>query len=528
MITLINHQGLKVVKGLQLQTPSPSIGLAYIGAYLKSKGLQYKGIDACGEALDQVYPYLDYEATLVQGLTNREVINRIPLNTKVFGFTCLFSQCWPLVYTMALEIRKHFPESLFVVGGEHPTAMPEAVLNSGIFDCVVYGEGEETFYDIASKFLSNQNWQSAEGIYYLNKNKLVVKNLPRKRITDIDNFPEPDWDSWPIKEYISHNQVTGINLGRSIPILGSRGCPYACTFCSNEDMWTRRYIMRDAKKLVDEMEHMKNKYGVTGFTFMDSTFIVNRRKVMDFAQELIKRNLNIVYQLPAGTRAEAFDQELAFALETSGLRNLALAPESGSVEILKAIKKQVDLDKLLDSARYIVKTKMTLAVFIVIGFPEDNKKTLRQSLSLVRKLALIGAHDVTVSKFTPYPGSPYFHRFVKEGKIMPDYQNVSKMINFYASESESYCDNFTTKQLHRYMLWFFLNFYVLSFLIRPWRVLSNFKDYFERGIENTRYMRMFSELFTHRKKWKTEKKYVTVANVTPFPKLEKENNRKAA
>lgn len=505
MITLINHQGLKVLKGLQLQSPSPSIGLAYIGAYLRAKGLDYKGIDACGEAMDQIYPYDDKGEILVQGLTVKQVIERIPKDTKIFGFTCLFSQCWPLVNTMAEEIRKYFPNALFITGGEHPTALPEPILKSGTFDCVVYGEGEETFHELVVKANAGLDWKECTGIQYLNASGNVVKNAPRKRVSDIDAFPLPDWDSWPIEQYIQHNQVTGINLGRSMPILGSRGCPYACTFCSNEDMWTRRYIMRKPDLIVNEMEYLKSKYKVNGFTFMDSTFIVNRRKVMDFATELAARKLDVVYQIPAGTRCEAFDQELAIQLEKSGLRNLALAPESGSEEILRIIKKQVDLLKLQDAVRYVLKTKMSVGIFIVIGFPEDTKETLKSTLRLIRRLAIIGAHDVTVSKFTPYPGSPYFQKFLKEGRVNSDYQSASRMINFFDSETQSYCDKFTNKQLHRYMMWFFLNFYVLSFLVRPGRVLRNFVDYFQKGVENTRYMRMFSELVRYRKQWLIKK-----------------------
>lgn len=168
-------------------------------------------------------------------------------------------------------------------------------------------------------------------------------------------------------------------------------------------MWTRRYIMRDGKSLVDEMEYLKKRYRLEGFSFMDSTFIVNRRKTLEFAQELIKRDLKISYQLPAGTRCEAFDEELAFALDRSGLKNFALAPESGSEMILAAIKKQIDLEKLLEATRIILKTNMTLAVFIVIGFPEETKASLKATLKLIRKMALMGAHDITVSKFIPTP-----------------------------------------------------------------------------------------------------------------------------
>ena len=505
MISLINHQGLKVLKGLQLQNPSPSIGLAYIGAYLKLKGFNYTGIDACGEALDQVYPYDEAGEMLVQGLTIPQVLERIPADTKVFGFTCLFSQCWPLVFRLARVIRNEYPRALIVAGGEHPTALPESVLHSHVFDCVVYGEGEETFHELVSRSYAEEDWRDIAGVIYAEPNGRLIKNTPRKRVSDIDAFPIPDWENWPLEQYIQHNQVTGINLGRSMPILGSRGCPYACTFCSNEDMWTRRYIMRRGDLIVDEMALRQQRYNVTGFTFMDSTFIINRRKVMDFALNLEVRNLGVVYQIPAGTRCEAIDQELVFALERSGLRNFALAPESGSDEILQVIKKQMDLTKLIETARYVIKSKITLGIFIVIGFPEDTKHTLASTLKLIRKLALLGAHDVTVSKFTPYPGSPYFRKLLDEGMVSSDYQNSPQMINFFDSESRSYCPNFSDKQLHCYMLWFFINFYFLSFLVRPWRLARNLVDFLVNGLENTRYMRMFNEILFNRRKWLRKK-----------------------
>ena len=138
----------------------------------------------------------------------------------------------------------------------------------------------------------------------------------------------------------------------------------------------------------------------------------------------------------------------------------------------------------------------------MIGFPEETKRSLKETLKLIRKLALMGAHDVTVSKFIPYPGSPYYNQFLRQGRVMPDYQQDSRIINFYSEADQSYCDRFTPKQLQRYMYWFFLNFYILSFIARPWRVIRNLKDYLVRGVENTRYMRLVSELFAVRPKWK--------------------------
>lgn len=510
MITLINHQGLKVVKGIQIQTPAPPIGIAYIGAFLKKHGYSYTAIDACGEALDQKLPYDNDKQIMIQGLTTPQILQRVPKGTKIFGFTWPFSHCWSLVEKMVSAIRKENPNAIFVTGGEHPTAMPEHVLKTGLFDVVVMGEGEETFLEIVRKIEANEPWDGIDGITYLDKEGKFVKNKPRKRIQDINNFPYPDWDSWCIEEYIKYRQVAGINLGRSMPILGSRGCPYACTFCSNKNMWTRRYIMRDGRSIVDEMEYMENKYGVTGFTFMDSTFVINRNKTLDFCKELIRRNLNISYQLPAGTRCEAFDEELIFALERSGLRNFAFAPESGSEMIRKVIKKQIKMDMLFEAIKTTKKTKMTVGCYIVIGFPEDTEQTMRETLSLVRKLALIGVDDLNVAQFTPYPGSPLFDELLKKKKISDNLDELNNLISFFSKDnSNSYSESINFKQLHNWMLWMFINFYVISFTIRPWRLVRNFLTYFLKNKENARYMRFFSEFFRLRRKWKgSDRKYL--------------------
>jgi anaerobic magnesium-protoporphyrin IX monomethyl ester cyclase len=504
-LVLINHQGLKTVSGIQIQTPSPPIGLAYLGAFLKQNSKSYVAIDACGEALDNINRYKDNANIMVQGLSVKEVVKKTPDRVSIFGVTCLFSHSWPLVLDIVSALRPLYPDSLFVAGGEHTTALPKETLACGLIDISVNGEGEETFLEIIKAVEENTDWREIDGLSYLDEDGNLIRNSARKRVTEIDNFPYPDWDSWSIENYIEHNQVTGINLGRSLPILGSRGCPYACTFCSSPDMWTRRYIFRDSNKLVDEMAFFQKKYNVDGFTFQDLTFVVNRKKVLKFSEELIKRNLNVTYQLPAGTRCEALDQELCDSLAKSGLRNFALAPESGDPRILKIIRKQIDPSQFLKAVQNILRTDMTLGCFFVIGFPEDDRQSMKNSLRLIRRLAFLGVHDVTVSQFTPYPGSVYFNRLVAEKKVSKDFDRFSQMIDFYSPDSQSYCDKLTARQLYKWMLWMYLNFYVIGIALRPWRLGYNLWVYWTTGIERTRYMRFFHEIWTLRGKWKSKR-----------------------
>ena len=376
---------------------------------------------------------------MVQGLTPDEIVGKIHPDTRVIGMTCMFSTLWPLTDGLARTIREKFPEALLVLGGEHGTAVPEHVLATSAFDVVVLGEGEETFVELLRAHRRGGRWREVKGIAFRRDGRRWRNGLSARR-RDVDAIPLPDWDAFPIEEYIKRHQTNGINLGRSMPILGTRGCPFQCTFCSNPACGRSAGSPAIPSALADEMELYDHKYSVTNFDFQDLTAIVKRQWIVDFCRELIGRELNITWQMPSGTRAEVFDAEVADLLYRSGCRALAFAPESGSPEILKAVKKQVDLAHMLDAMRSAVKRGLKLSCFIVIGFPDDTPATLRRTLRLIRRMAVLGVWDVAVSKFVPYPGSALFKRLQQEGKIELDDQFFVSPMDFYTPKAPSYAD----------------------------------------------------------------------------------------
>jgi radical SAM superfamily enzyme YgiQ (UPF0313 family) len=287
-----------------------------------------------------------------------------------------------------------------------------------------------------------------------------------------------------------------------MPLLGTRGCPFQCTFCSNPGMWTQRWIARDPRLLADEMALYVRKYQVTNFDFQDLTAIVKRQWIVDFCRELIARGLDITWQMPSGTRAEVFDAEVADLLYRSGCRALAFAPESGSPAILRAVKKQVDLDHMLAAMRAAVRRGLKLSCFIVIGFPDDTPATLRDTLRLIRRMAVLGVYDVAVSKFVPYPGSALFKRLQQEGKIQLDDQFFVSPMDFYTARAPSYADAVSTRRLYWTMLWMFVNFYTISFALRPWRVARALVRAVLTGREETRYAKWFVDVLFTRRRWR--------------------------
>ena len=287
-----------------------------------------------------------------------------------------------------------------------------------------------------------------------------------------------------------------------MPLLSTRGCPYQCTFCSSPGMWTTRYITRDPKAVADEIELYRNKYNIVNVDFQDLTAVVKRRWVVDFCNELIQRKLNVTWQMPSGTRSEVFDAEVAELLYRSGCRALAFAPESGSPEMLKKIKKQVDLAHMIDAMRIAVRQGFRLSCFIVIGFPEETRATLRESLKLVRRMARLGVYDVSVSKFVPYPGSYLFKRLQEEGRIAIDDEFFLSPMDFYTQKAPSYSNNVTTKELYFAMLWIFVNFYVISFACRPFRTARILLKAVFTGTEETRFAKWLNDVLFVRRRWR--------------------------
>ena len=287
---------------------TPPLGLAYVAGTLQDAGYEVDVIDAVGESPDARHPY-DNDCFLY-GLSPQQTIDRIDPDCDIIGVAAGFSFEWPSCQELIALIRERFPDALLVGGGEHVTAMPGHSLSESELDIGVLGEGEETVLEIARSYASGKLDPAAiEGIVYKTKDGAVVTNPRRARTRQIDGIPWPAWNLLPIESYLERGYGFGINRGRSMPVMASRGCPYQCTFCSNPQMWTTRWIARDADLLLDELEHYQREFGAENFDFYDLTAIVKKSWIVDFCRKIKERNLTFTWQLPSGTRSEAIDHE---------------------------------------------------------------------------------------------------------------------------------------------------------------------------------------------------------------------------
>ena len=433
------------------------IGLAYISSSLKELGFKVEILDAVGEAPKNRTGY--YKGYLV-GLDLKEIVEKINPNSKCVGISVIFTHEWPAVVKLISLIKEKFSDMPIILGGEHISAMPEFSLISSKADYIVMGEGEETIIELIKAIKNKATSQKIEGIGYRINNQVVINNR-RHRRQSIDKISYPDWDSFNVKGYHENRFVGGMYSDKlTIPILATRGCPYQCTYCSAPNMWLPLWIPRDPILVVDEIEYYVKKFGAGNFPFQDLTAIIKRDWIKTFCEELIKRKLNINWQLPTGTRSEAIDSEIAFLIKKSGMISMAYAPESGSEETRKYIKKKMKTDRLFDSIDAAAQADLNVAVFLVIGFPHDLPRHLEENKNFVERLAKHGVTDLSVGFYMALPGTELFHSLYDSNKIKLDIKYFKHILDSLALfPSQKYCPAISRTNLFLWKLKFYIKFY---------------------------------------------------------------------
>ncbi|MCH7808856.1 MAG: B12-binding domain-containing radical SAM protein [Planctomycetes bacterium] len=477
----------------------PPLGIAYLGASARRAGHDVTVIDALGEGLTRFHPFI--RGCYVNGLSIKEIVQRVEPDTDAIGIGVMFSKQWPFVRRLLDALRQAFPDTPIIAGGEHVTAATEHVFESSPVDFAVLGEGEETLIELldALSHPKDLSVQDIEGLAYRAPTEAtmpradgdtqlrtlegggqtrIVRNPARKRRRDLDSVPWPAWDLIPVHNYMEANRFQDATDRRVMLILGTRGCPYRCRFCSSVAMWTTRFFMREPRDIVDEMESYMRQYGATEFHFQDLTFVINRAWVMRVADEIHSRNLGIIWKLPSGTRSEAFDQELMVKLSDTGCTALSFAPESGSKRMLEVVQKQADPDRFIELGRIVRRNriKLKLEAFLIIGFPEETLRDLWQTYVFIARLAMVGYDSVLCSRFTSYPGSDYHRGHIKSGLIEYNdefFLDSDTGYSHHRRAGRTWHPRWSDRSIKRLITLAYSLFFTVYYLSRPLRMVKS-------------------------------------------------------
>ncbi len=416
---------------------TPPLGLAFVAGALEHAGHRVHVLDAVTAAPTTHTRY--FRGYLV-GLRVDDLVDRIPDDAKLVGITALFTHEWPSIVKLVEAIKARRPELTVLLGGEHVTSMPEFCLLTSQADVLVLGEGEETVCELVDALDRGVPLAEMLGVAYRDGDDVVV-NPRRSRTLEIDDIQPPAWHLIDLDTYHEHRWMGGMwSSNKSVPILATRGCPYQCTYCSAPNMWTPRWIPRDPKKVVDEIEYYMERFGARNFPFQDLTAIIRREWIVDFCNEVLDRGLEFTWQMPTGTRSEAIDAEVADLLRRTNMVSMAYAPESGSETTRQLIKKKMKTDRLFESMTCAVDAGLNVMVFMVIGFPHDTDEHIRENLEFFEKIADIGINDAAVGFYMALPGTQIFESLYDSGQINMDrtyFRHILSSTSLWATSTYS-------------------------------------------------------------------------------------------
>jgi radical SAM superfamily enzyme YgiQ (UPF0313 family) len=460
---------------------TPAIGLASLAGYLRGKGIRVTLFDPIAEGLNRLSPAPGFDGYVCQGLSFDEILERIPGDTDVLGFSVMFSGEWPVQRELIKRLRARLPNALFVAGGEHITALTEFVLRDcPALDLCVRGEGERAIADIVARRVAGDDPREVDGIGYLDAEGRYVEKGGLTRIVEVDTIPWPYWPDGYLEKFWSAGKSFGVQFGRDMPINVSRGCPYRCTFCSSPQMWTTRYVLRDVDDVVAEIEHYIHTYKIDSLQFYDLTAITKKRWTVEFCRKLIERGVRLRWSLPSGTRSEALDEETLGLLREAGCSYLVYAPESGSPRTLERIKKRISLPDLTKSVLTARRLGIVVRTNLIIGFPGETRRDMFETIRYGLKLAFRGVDEVPINIFSPYPGSELFANLRAAGRVTLDdryFLSLNAINTDYTSMNPmTVNESVSVRRLALYRLFAMMSNYLIGYLVYPtriWRTLRN-------------------------------------------------------
>jgi radical SAM superfamily enzyme YgiQ (UPF0313 family) len=439
-------------------TPGIPANLPYLAAVLLNRGHSVAIVDAYGLAPRRFSPYLGkFEA---RGLLPREIVQSVPDDVQVIGVSV---HC-TLEHGMAVSIvrlaKEKFPGVPVVVGGYHTTFCVEPFLRAGA-DYVLQGDGEKRLPMLLETLESGAPF-SMDGIFSATESR---ERVPK--VCPIEDLPFAFYDPIPLESYWNLRYAHGpVRNRKYIPMFTSRGCPYACAFCQTPKMWGGNWMAKSPRRIVDEMDHYHDAYGVTDFHIQDENFSLSRERTRAFARELLDRGRRYTYCFPSGIKVETVGREELELLARSGCGYFSLSPESGSGKVLGLMNKPVDLKAVARVVKWCHELGIRVNCNFVLGFPGEERGDRRLTYRLIRRLTILGMDEITAFMLTPLPDTGV-------ADLMPEglaYEDV----NF----SPTWRDNY--RQITRARLWIYLNFALLKVVFHPLKVLKNLRSVLTR------------------------------------------------
>lgn len=298
-------------------------------------------------------------------------------DTDVFCF-CLMTSTAPRGYELA-DIVHRKSNARVLMGGFHVSALPEEALKHA--DQAIVGEGENVILDVV------------EG---RNKDRIVRADP----ICDLDSVPFPDYSILKTPSECAN-------------VLTTRGCPFRCTFCTTSRMFAP-YRQRSVDNVIEEIR-MYKKMGFRYMNFEDDNFTADKERAKEICRRMIAEDLTFKETFFFGRTDMAKDEELLQLLHDAHLTRVLIGIESLNQKALDRVNKGQNIQDIRDAAKACADHGIRLIASIVLGIDDDSIEDIHRSVAFAKS---VNAYQLQCAILTPYPGTPVYEQFEREGRML--------------------------------------------------------------------------------------------------------------
>jgi anaerobic magnesium-protoporphyrin IX monomethyl ester cyclase len=349
-------------KERQIMKPYPPLGLLYVAAYLKSRGVAVEIFDSTFGTRDELSAVLaGWTGTKVLGLytnlTTRRTVVEVAERAKALGFTV-------------------------VLGGPESANYPAEYLARGA-DVVVLGEGEETMAELLPVLSANgpHRLHGVAGTVFRDEEGRLVTNAARRQIENLDALPDPDREAIDCAAYVDvwrkHHGAGSLNL------ITARGCPYKCNWCSHA-VFGFTHRRRSPGHVAEEVERIRDRYRPDQLWYADDVFTMQHGWLFAYARELSARGLRIPFETIS--RADRMmKEEVLETLAGMGCTRIWIGSESGSQRILDAMQRGVTVEQVRWATKAAQRHGIEVGMFLMWGYDGETLSDIEATIEHVKR-----------------------------------------------------------------------------------------------------------------------------------------------
>lgn len=354
------------------------------------------------------------------------------------------------------EIKKAFPQIKIIYGGVYPSYADQSILREcAEIDVIVRGEGEQTIVELIRALEHSEDLHTVDGITWRNGNQIIA-NRSRAPIQNLDAY-RLGWEllDWQLYQLFGFKRAAGLQF--------SRGCPLTCSYCGQWMFW-KKWRHRSPENILQQLEILKNEYGVDYVWFADENFSADRETLIRLLNLIAEARLNLSLNINMTAADVVRDADLIPLYKAAGIDYIVMGVESLNDNVVVSIRKNNPFDVSKAAVRLLRQNNILSLTNIIYGLEEESWKTIREKFGGLLEL---DSDILNAMYLTP-------HFWTSQGKTVKPYEVIQSDLDKWSYRNQV----IATPHLKPFELFLGVKLTEALFHLRPkaWRRIFSAKD----------------------------------------------------